>query len=122
MLTNGVSISKLTILNKSRSYNSKSNKKPIPKATTVCHSPPSHKILTCISDLKDLASSHLDDLTLNLIDCSHSEILKDLEASHSCLCRHTLSLSSTIKHNQLSPLKYEVLMYIYIIFIILICN
>ncbi|GAV86489.1 LOW QUALITY PROTEIN: hypothetical protein CFOL_v3_29919, partial [Cephalotus follicularis] len=75
---------KSTILNKSRSYYAKSNKKPIAKATAVCNSPPSHKTLTSISDLRDLASSH-DDIKRNIIDLSHSEILKDLEASHSRL-------------------------------------
>lgn len=32
-----------------------------------------------------MASSRFDDLKRNLIDRSHSEILKDLEASHSRL-------------------------------------
>ncbi|XVE99946.1 hypothetical protein REPUB_Repub03eG0243900 [Reevesia pubescens] len=48
-------------------------------------SPPNHKTLTTISDLKEFASSRLDDIKRSLIDRSHSEILKDLEASHSRL-------------------------------------
>lgn len=48
-------------------------------------SPPNHKNLATISDLKELASSRLEDIKRSLIDRSHSEILKDLEASHSRL-------------------------------------
>ncbi|XVF13740.1 hypothetical protein REPUB_Repub08aG0233800 [Reevesia pubescens] len=47
--------------------------------------PPNHKTLTTISDLKEFASSRLEDIKRSLIDRSHSEILKDLEASHSRL-------------------------------------
>ncbi|KAJ8754292.1 hypothetical protein K2173_002743 [Erythroxylum novogranatense] len=43
------------------------------------------KSMNSISDLKDLVSSGFHDLKSNLIDSSHSEILKDLEASHSRL-------------------------------------
>lgn len=42
------------------------------------------KPLSNISELKDLASSRVDELKRQ-IDCSHSEILKDLEASQSRL-------------------------------------
>ncbi|XVE65400.1 hypothetical protein DITRI_Ditri07aG0177500 [Diplodiscus trichospermus] len=48
-------------------------------------SPTNHKTLATISDLKEFASSRLDDIKRSLIDLSHSEILKDLEASHSRL-------------------------------------
>ncbi|XP_040939282.1 uncharacterized protein [Gossypium hirsutum] len=48
-------------------------------------SPPNHKTLTTISDLKEFVSSRLEDIKHNLIDRSHSEILKDLDASHSRL-------------------------------------
>lgn len=51
-------------------------------------SPPkvqNQKTLTSISDLRDFASSRLDDVKRNLIERSHSEILKDLEASQSRL-------------------------------------
>ncbi|XVF52248.1 hypothetical protein PTKIN_Ptkin05aG0003800 [Pterospermum kingtungense] len=48
-------------------------------------SPPNHKNLATISDLKEFASSRLEDIKRSLIDRSHSEILKDLEASHSRL-------------------------------------
>ncbi|KAJ4728404.1 Kinesin-like protein [Melia azedarach] len=44
-----------------------------------------NKSLSSVSDLKEMASSRFDDLKRNLIDRSHSEILKDLEASHSRL-------------------------------------
>ncbi|XP_007040804.2 PREDICTED: uncharacterized protein LOC18606882 [Theobroma cacao] len=47
--------------------------------------PPDRKTLTTISDLKQLASSRLEDIKRSLIDRSHSEILKDLEASQSRL-------------------------------------
>ncbi|TYI52248.1 hypothetical protein E1A91_D12G233800v1 [Gossypium mustelinum] len=46
---------------------------------------PNHKTLTTISDLKEFASSRLEDIKRNLVDRSHSEILKDLDASHSRL-------------------------------------
>ncbi|XP_039046782.1 uncharacterized protein LOC120187056 isoform X2 [Hibiscus syriacus] len=46
-------------------------------------SPPDKKTLTTISDLKEFTSSRLEDMKRNLIDRSHSEILKDLDASHS---------------------------------------
>ncbi|XP_040985670.1 uncharacterized protein LOC121233955 [Juglans microcarpa x Juglans regia] len=46
--------------------------------------PPPLKALSSISDLKDLASSRLDHLKRH-IDHSHSEILKDLDASQSRL-------------------------------------
>lgn len=45
---------------------------------------PTGKALTSITELKDLASSTLDDLKRHL-DRSNSEILKDFEASHSRL-------------------------------------
>lgn len=51
-------------------------------------SPPkvqNQKTLTSISDLRDFASSRLDDVKRNLIERSHSEILKDLESSQSRL-------------------------------------
>lgn len=44
-----------------------------------------NKTLGSISDLNEMAVSHLDNLKRNLIDRSHSEILKDLEASHTRL-------------------------------------
>ncbi|KAK8497050.1 hypothetical protein V6N13_029038 [Hibiscus sabdariffa] len=47
--------------------------------------PNNTKTLTTISDLKEFASSRLEDMKRNLIDRSHSEILKDLNASHSRL-------------------------------------
>ncbi|OMO87870.1 hypothetical protein CCACVL1_08711 [Corchorus capsularis] len=48
-------------------------------------SPPNHKTLATISDLKEFSSSRLEDIKRSLIDRSHSEILKDLEASQSRL-------------------------------------
>ncbi|KAJ0053455.1 hypothetical protein Pint_03568 [Pistacia integerrima] len=66
-------------------------KKPIASALILSPSPPpapmnfGNKTLSNISDLKEMASSRLDDLKRNLIERSHSEILKDLEASHSRL-------------------------------------
>ncbi|XWS49457.1 hypothetical protein CRYUN_Cryun12cG0005300 [Craigia yunnanensis] len=48
-------------------------------------SPPNHKTPATISDLKGFASSRLEDIKRSLINRSHSEILKDLEASHSRL-------------------------------------
>ncbi|KAL7182342.1 hypothetical protein ACSBR1_041111 [Camellia fascicularis] len=47
-------------------------------------SPPHLKSLSTISDLKELASSRLDSIKRQL-DRSHSEILKDMEASQSRL-------------------------------------
>lgn len=44
-----------------------------------------NKNLSSISDLKEMVVSRIDDLKRNLINRSHSEILKDLEASHSRL-------------------------------------
>ncbi|XP_021886888.1 uncharacterized protein LOC110806367 isoform X2 [Carica papaya] len=44
-----------------------------------------HKSPATISDLKDFASSRVDDIKRNLIDRSHSEIVKDFEASYSRL-------------------------------------
>lgn len=55
--------------------------------------PSATKTLSSISDLKDLASSRLDHLKRH-IDHSHSEILKDLDASQSRLHkRFKVSLS-----------------------------
>ncbi|KAL2348807.1 hypothetical protein Fmac_002807 [Flemingia macrophylla] len=52
-------------------------------ALATSTSPPrSHKALSNISDLRNFASSGIDDLKRR-IDRFHSEILKDLEASHS---------------------------------------
>ncbi|KAE8698779.1 PAM68 [Hibiscus syriacus] len=48
-------------------------------------SPPNNKTLTTISNLKEFTSSQLEDMKRNFIYCSHSEILKDLDASHSRL-------------------------------------
>ncbi|GLT91304.1 hypothetical protein SLE2022_091980 [Rubroshorea leprosula] len=51
-------------------------------------SPPNsqnQKTLSSTSELRDFVSSRLEDVKRNLIDRSHSEILKDLEASHSRL-------------------------------------
>lgn len=45
---------------------------------------PAGKTLASVADLRDFASSSLDDLKCQL-DHSHSEILKDFEASHSRL-------------------------------------
>ncbi|KAF5748724.1 hypothetical protein HS088_TW04G00682 [Tripterygium wilfordii] len=59
-----------------------SNKKRTSDPSTMS---PSRKTLTSVSDLKDLLSSRLDDLRRNLIDRSHTEILKDVEASDSRL-------------------------------------
>ncbi|KAK9277001.1 hypothetical protein L1049_006540 [Liquidambar formosana] len=63
-------------------------KKPIASTSalikpTISPHPP-QKTLATISDLKDLASSRLDSIKSN-VDRSHSEILKDLEASQSRL-------------------------------------
>ncbi|PPS08099.1 hypothetical protein GOBAR_AA12545 [Gossypium barbadense] len=44
-----------------------------------------HKTLTPIFNLKEFASSRLEDIKRNLINRSHSEILKDLDASYSHL-------------------------------------
>ncbi|XP_039012599.1 uncharacterized protein LOC120141901 [Hibiscus syriacus] len=46
---------------------------------------PNNKTLTSISDLKEFASSQLEDMKRNLIDRSHSEILMDFDASQSRL-------------------------------------
>ncbi|KAK5836263.1 hypothetical protein PVK06_012037 [Gossypium arboreum] len=48
-------------------------------------SPANHKTLTTIFNLKEFASSRLEDIKRNLINRSHSEIFKDLDASHSRL-------------------------------------
>ncbi|XP_044503895.1 uncharacterized protein LOC123224325 [Mangifera indica] len=66
-------------------------KKPMASALLSPSPPPrapmnfGNKTLSNISDLKEMAFSRLDDLKRNLIERSHSEILKDLEASHSRL-------------------------------------
>ncbi|KAJ6714719.1 hypothetical protein OIU85_026247 [Salix viminalis] len=76
---------------KSSILNSNKKKKPIASVAVdagVLRSPPPpslNKTLASISDLKELASSRLDDIKCRLIDRSHSEIIKDLEASHSRL-------------------------------------
>ncbi|KAG8485975.1 hypothetical protein CXB51_019293 [Gossypium anomalum] len=56
-------------------------------------SPAIHKTLTTISNLKEFASSRLEDIKRNLINRSHSEILKDLDPSHSHLQSTSRSLS-----------------------------
>lgn len=66
-------------------------KKPMASALLSPSPPPrapmnfGNKTLSNISDLKEMAFSRLDDQKRNLIERSHSEILKDLEASHSRL-------------------------------------
>ena len=58
-------------------------------------SPPNLKTLSTISDLKELAASRLESIKRQL-DHSHSEILKDIEASQSRLSKRfkvSLSLS-----------------------------
>ncbi|CAK7356003.1 unnamed protein product [Dovyalis caffra] len=76
---------------KSRILNSSKKKKPIANVAAAAglsrsSPPPSlNKTLASISDLKELASSRFEDIKCRLIDCSHSEIIKDLEASHSRL-------------------------------------
>ncbi|KAJ6962803.1 hypothetical protein NC652_001441 [Populus alba x Populus x berolinensis] len=76
---------------KSSILNSIKKKKPIASvgatAGVLRSSPPPSldKTLASISDLKELASSRFDDIKSRLIDRSHSEIIKDLEASHSRL-------------------------------------
>ncbi|XP_012075078.1 uncharacterized protein LOC105636423 isoform X2 [Jatropha curcas] len=62
---------------------------PTPKSTILRKKKPnladSPKTIASISDLKDMSSSRLHHVKSNLIDHSHSEILKDLEAFHSRL-------------------------------------
>ncbi|KAL2489795.1 uncharacterized protein Fot_43087 [Forsythia ovata] len=53
-------------------------------------SPPSLKSVSTISDLKELASSKLDSIKFHL-DSSHSEIMKDIEASQ-CRLQKRLKL------------------------------
>ncbi|KAM7263009.1 hypothetical protein ACFE04_000692 [Oxalis oulophora] len=71
---------KSSILNRTNDRSKTSTKKKI----TIDSLSPNVKV-SSIADLKNLASSRLDDLKRNLIDRSHSEILKDLEASLSRL-------------------------------------
>ncbi|KAG8480568.1 hypothetical protein CXB51_024532 [Gossypium anomalum] len=52
-----------------------------------------HKTLTTFSNLKEFASSRLEDIKRNLINRSHYEILKDLDASHSRLQSASRELS-----------------------------
>ncbi|KAG8497198.1 hypothetical protein CXB51_008569 [Gossypium anomalum] len=56
-------------------------------------SPANHKTLTTISNLKEFVSSRLEDIKRNLINRSHSKILKDLDASHSRLQSSSRELS-----------------------------
>lgn len=65
-------------------YDSSKRKKTVAigSSTSALFNSPSHtpsKTLGSVSDLKDLASSRLDDLKRH-IDRSHSEIFKDLDA------------------------------------------
>ncbi|KAG8634055.1 hypothetical protein MANES_17G008100v8 [Manihot esculenta] len=60
------------------------NSKKKPTTTSVLRSKPQNS-LASISDLKDLASSRFQHLKSDLIDHSHSEIIKDLEAFQSRL-------------------------------------
>ncbi|XP_065879343.1 uncharacterized protein [Euphorbia lathyris] len=60
--------------------NKTSNKEKCPNFSAF-RSSPQQKTLSSIPDLKDMASSRIHDLKSNLIDRSHSEILKDVEAS-----------------------------------------
>lgn len=61
-----------------------STSKNVKRATVGLTKSQPLKALSSISDLKDLASSRVDELKRQ-IDRSHSEILKDLEASQSRL-------------------------------------
>lgn len=58
---------------------------PAPLPTMNNNNNNNNKNLSSISDLKEMVVSRIDDLKRNLINRSHSEILKDLEASHSRL-------------------------------------
>ena len=72
-----------------------STSKAAKKATvdlTGSSPPRSHGPLSSIADLKSMASSGVDDLKRH-IDRSHSEILKDLEASQSRLHKRFKVLS-----------------------------
>lgn len=60
------------------------NSKKKPTTTSALRSKPQNS-LASISDLKDLASSRFQHLKSDLIDHSHSEIIKDLEAFQSRL-------------------------------------
>ncbi|KAI9401502.1 hypothetical protein POPTR_001G132232v4 [Populus trichocarpa] len=86
---------------KSSILNSNKKKKPIASVAAAAgvlrSSPPPSldKTLASISDLKELASSRFDDIKSRLIDRSHSEIIKDLEASHSRLHKHFKIQSQT---------------------------
>ncbi|GMJ05998.1 hypothetical protein HRI_004269000 [Hibiscus trionum] len=77
---------KSTVFNKrKRNIANASHSNPASAYFNLHSSPPNNKTLTTISDLKEFASSRLEDMKRNLIDRSHSEILKDLNASHSRL-------------------------------------
>ncbi|XP_071721846.1 uncharacterized protein [Rutidosis leptorrhynchoides] len=85
---------KSTILNKTTSRSKTSNKKAPIRATAQLDSSPLNTSsfhrsgnvnVSSVSDLKNLASSQLDDMKRNLIDRSHLEILKELESSVSRL-------------------------------------
>ncbi|KAL5724690.1 hypothetical protein ACHQM5_007916 [Ranunculus cassubicifolius] len=80
--------------NNNASFPSSSKKKNTVIATTTSvliksnttKMSPSQKTIATISDLKDLVSSRSDSLKRN-IEISHSDILKELEASHSRLSK-----------------------------------
>ncbi|XP_057963869.1 uncharacterized protein LOC131155011 [Malania oleifera] len=64
---------------------SKASRKPVQSASKsmeALRSPPSQKTLRSTSDLRQWTSSSLDSLKRHL-DCSHSEIIRDAEASQS---------------------------------------
>ncbi|KAL5550813.1 hypothetical protein UlMin_000989 [Ulmus minor] len=71
---------KSTIFNNT---NTKKRQKAIGSSATALFKSPSRpsKTLGSISDLKEMASSHLDDLKRH-IDRSHTEILKEIDASY----------------------------------------
>ncbi|KAI3713822.1 hypothetical protein L1987_72408 [Smallanthus sonchifolius] len=82
---NDVSNSYSSPMKKNNNMNNKSSAAETPTGTSPAPALSSlSKALSTISDLKELTSSNVDSLKRH-VDFSHSEILKDMEASHSRL-------------------------------------